>query len=186
MRRPTSFDGIAVEGISRLDPFALPVSFAEPLAGKPPGAATSAVIDIDRITVSRPIGDVSLPVKAYRGIAARMSANADTGTVRVVLELNHRDPTLTLTLASAEDPADLAADWLAWSRALRLPMLIIDHNGMVSRPDEVVGAIKMRKTKPRRMHSYFSSRRPRFLARRKTGWIRETEIVRGEELIARR
>ena len=159
--------------------------FAEPTAGKPPGAATSAVVDIDRVTVSRPTGEVTLPLKAYRGIAARMATNPATGKVRVVLELNHRDPKLTLTLAEAEGSADLAADWLAWSRALRLPMLIIDHNGMVSRPDEVVGAIKKRTPKSRRMHSYFASRRPRFLARRKPGWNREPEIIAGEELIAR-
>ena len=185
MRRPTVIDGNAVDQTSRLDPFALPVSFAESLAGKPPGAATSAVIDVDRVTVSRPLGDITLPIRAYRGIAARMAINASTGMVRVVLELNHRDPALTLTLATAEDPAELAADWLAWSRALRLPMLIIDHNGMASRPNEIVGGVKARPAKPRRMHSYFANRRPRFLSRRKTGWIREPQFVSGEEMIAR-
>lgn len=183
MRRPTTSGGSSVGGLSRLDPFALPVSFAEPPAGKPPGAATSAVLDIDNVVVSRPSGQLALPLRAYRGIAARMAAG--NGTVRVVLELNHRDPTLTLTLAAADDPADLAADWLAWSRALRLPMLIIDHNGMISRPESMVGAVRTKAPKPRRMHSYFAARRPRFLARRKPGWQRPAEIVRGEELIAR-
>lgn len=185
MRRPTVIDGTAVDATSRLDPFALPVSFAEPLAGKPPGAATSAVIDVDRVVVTRPLGDITLPIKAYRGVAARMAANPATGGIRVVLELNHRDPALTLTLASADDPAELAADWLAWSRALRLPMLIVDHNGVVSRPDDMVGAVKVRLAKPRRMHSYFAARRPRFLARRKTGWAREPEVISGREMIAR-
>jgi hypothetical protein len=178
-----TFDGSSVGGPSRLDPFALPVSFAVPPAGKPPGAATSAVLDIDKVIVSRPGGQLALPIRAYRGIAARMATT--DGAVRVVLELNHRDPTLTLTLAAADEPADLAADWLAWSRALRLPMLIIDHNGMISRPEAMVGALRTKAPKPRRMHSYFAARRPRFLARRKPGWQRPVEIVSGDELIAR-
>lgn len=185
MRRPTNSDGIAGGGTLRLDPFALPVRFAVPPAGKPPGAAISATIDLDTVIVTRPGGQQTLPMRSYRGVAVRMAASTETGALRVVLELNHRDPALTLTIAEADDPADIVADWLAWARAVKLPMLMIDLNGVISRPSAMMGSVKILPIKPRRMHSYFASRRPRFLAKRKPGWRGGNEIVTGDELIAR-
>jgi hypothetical protein len=173
-----------VESIPRLDPFALPVSYAVPMAGRSPGAAFSATIDRDMVAVTGPTGRASLPMRAFRGVAVRIVAGA-SGEVTALLELNHSDPALSLTLLVAEDPAELAADWKAWSRSLGLPMLLIEPDGKITRPVETLGPVEIAAPKPRRMYSYFASRRPRFLARRKTGWRRDTERFAGEEIIAR-
>jgi hypothetical protein len=39
--------------------------------------------------------------------------------------------------------------------------------------------------KPRRRHSYFAKRRPRFLTRRKVGHLDAVRVVFGREIIAR-
>lgn len=184
MRRQTAFDGAAVAGRTRLDPFALPVSYAVPLAGRPPGAATAATIDRAMAVISRPAGRMSLPIRAFRGVAVRISAGPD-GDLTALLELNHSDASLSLTLLVADDPAELAADWKAWSRCLGLPMLLIEPDGKTTRPVETMGRVEIQAPKPRRMHSYFASRRPRFLARRKAGWQRDAERLPGAEIIAR-
>ncbi len=184
LRRQTALDGIAVAGGQRLDPFALPVSFAVPMAGRSPGGAISATIDRDQAIVARPGGRSVVPMRAFRGVAVRIAAD-EAGEVVASLELNHPDCEMSLTLTVAEDPAELAADWKAWSRCLGLPMLLIEPNGRVSCPVETLGQVEVAAPKPRRMHSYFADRRPRFLARRKTGWRKEAERFVGEEIIAR-
>lgn len=186
MRRQTVLGGVAVEGTrdNGLDPFALPVSLVLPLAGKPPGAATAATVDRDSIFLTGPSGPTLVRLDGYRGVGVRINVEAN-GTPSAVLELNHPDRSLCLPLRVVDDPAEIAADWQAWSRSLRLPMLLIEADGSVSQPIERPGAVMQLASKPRRMHSYFASRRPRFLTRRKTGWRRDSEIVSGAEIIAR-
>ncbi len=187
MRRQEAFDGTAAEANrdQRLDPFALPVTYAVPMAGRPPGVATSATIDRNLAILTRPSESLTLPVKAFRGVAVRMEMVGPTGELSVVLELNHADPSLSLPLIVAGDPAEVAADWQAWSRCLGLPMLLIEQDGSITRPIKTLGAIVPGSPKPRRMYSFFAGRRPRFLARRKTGWVRGAEILRTDEIIAR-
>ena len=106
--------------------------------------------------------------------------------MRAFVELLHRDPALTLPLVVADEPEDIAADWQAWGRALNLPLLVIGQDGSVSaaaRPDR--RRRRLRRPKPRRRHSFFAGRRPRFLTRRKTGRGRPTERFEGREIIAR-
>ncbi len=143
-----------------------------------------ATIDHDFAVLTRPNGRMSLPIRAYRGIAVRIGANGN-GDLTALLELNHADAALSLTLLIADDPAELAADWKAWSRCLGLPMLLIEPDGKTTRPVETLGHVEIQAPKPRRMHSYFAGRRPRFLARRKTGWQRDTDRFVGDEIIAR-
>ena len=108
MRRQEAFDGTAAEANrdQRLDPFALPVTYAVPMAGRPPGVATSATIDRNLAILTRPSGSLTLPVKAFRGVAVRMEMVGPTGELSVVLELNHADPSLSLPLIVAGDPAE--------------------------------------------------------------------------------
>jgi hypothetical protein len=47
-----------------------------------------------------------------------------------------------------------------------------------------LGRLNVAEPRPRRMHSFFADRRPRFLARRKTGRARD-EVVAGEEIFRR-
>ena len=184
MRHQTAPSGLPAEGKRRLDPFALPVSFAVPSTGRLPGEANSATVSRDIVAIVGRSGVRSTPTASYRGIAVRMQPT-EAGSLAVLVELNHADPDLSVTLMSADDLVDVAADWKAWSRCLGLPMLLIEADGSITRPVMTLGPIEVAAPKPRRMHSYFANRRPRFLARRKTGWNREQSPVSGAEIIAR-
>lgn len=191
MRRQTfAGEAFADAGrLPRLDPFALPVRYAVPPAGRPPGAATGAEIDRDHIVIDRraPGGMLreTVPVRAYRGIAARMVAAQGGGRLMVVIELCHADPNLSLPLAEAEDPAEIIADWQAWGMALRLPLLIVAADGSIVDAMPRLGSVRTAAPKPRRRHSYFADRRPRFLVRRKVGRTGPAERIAADEIIAR-
>jgi len=169
----------------RLDPFALPARFS---AGYD-GGAHDFVIDRDRAVVRRPLRagpavTVTVPIRAYEGVAVRMQALDRLGGLRVVVELRHRDPALSLTLVVADEPEDVAADWQAWGRALNLPLLVVTEDGTVRAPLARIGALVVAETKPRRRYSFFADRRPRFLARRKPGRRELMERLVGREIIA--
>ena len=167
----------------RLDPHALPAAGAT-------GAGEAFVIERGRALLSRtltangPTMQVAVLLTAYRGIAVRMESIGDDGEVRAFIELLHRDPALTLRLAESAVPEDLAADWQAWGRALKLPLLVVGQDGSVGEPLEHHGLAAAR-AKPRRYHSYFAKRRPRFLTRRKTGEAKRMTRIAGREIIAR-
>jgi Family of unknown function (DUF6101) len=99
--------------------------------------------------------------------------------------LLHSDPSLTLGLSVTEDPNEVAEDWQAWARALDLPLLVIGQDGSVGEPLAQIGGVIIGAPKPRRRHSYFAGRRPRFLTRRKTGNRDRMVRVEGREIIAR-
>lgn len=127
---------------------------------------------------------VALPVRAFKGIAARAMDHGD-GTLTVTLELHHEDSELCVPLLVAHDLTDIAADWNAWSEVYGLPMLMIESDGSATSLDEQLGPIKTGSTKPRRRHSFFAGRRPRFLVRRSNGKLGVRMVVCGEEIIAR-
>jgi hypothetical protein len=124
---------------------------------------------------------ISLPVSDFSGIAARLVPVGDSGAIRVSLELLHRDPSLTVCLAIADDPGDIAADWQAWGTMFRLPLLLITPDGKVS--VERPGPDAPRPT-VRRVRRFLAGRRTRFAARRKTGHGRHEQVA-GREMIAR-
>jgi len=165
----------------RLDPFALPVRSA----GQSP-----FTIERERVVLVRkgrggqPAVTVSVPVKSYAGVAVRMAATDAAGGLEVVVELLHSDPQLTLPLIVADEPEDIAADWQAWGQALNLPLLVIEQDGTVKAPLERIGGLVLGAPKPRRRHSFFAGRRPRFLARRKPGRFSVIEVLAGREIIA--
>jgi len=144
------------------------------------------ILDRDRAVVRRNlrgvIATLDVPVSAYRGVAVRMSAEGDQGNLRVVLELMHGDPTLSLALAVAGEPEDVAADWVAWGRALALPLLFVEQDGTVSTPGGGVAGVGLT---PRRGGVPFRGRRSRFARRRKTGASGVAERLDGREIIAR-
>ena len=169
----------------RLDPHTLPARSSS--QGEP--AAAAFVIERNQALVSLPMDDgpartMAVPLAAYRGVAVRMDAIGDNGDVRAFVELLHAESALTLLLASSDTPEDLAGDWQAWGRTLDLPLLVVGQDGSVSAPLLNRGAT-MAPPKPRRRHSYFAKRRPRFLTRRKTGRPDLMERLTGREIIAR-
>ena len=127
---------------------------------------------------------IRMPISAFDGVAVRMTPVGTDGDIEVAVELMHSDPGLSLPLMIADDPADVAADWQAWGDALQLPLLLAGADGTIVEAggqDEKPASIR---PKPRRRHSFFADRRPRFLTRRKTGRSGPLERVNGREIIA--
>lgn len=126
----------------------------------------------------------ALPARAFKGVAARAIDHGD-GEVTVTLELHHEDPDLCIPLLVAHDLCDIAADWRGWADAFRIPMLMVEADGVARPLEEHLGDVKARATQPRRRHSYFAQRRPRFLVRRSTGSLGVAMKISGKEIIAR-
>src|SRR5690606_1141531 len=108
------------------------------------------------------------------------------GHVTVTLELHHTDPELCIPLLVAHDLGDIAADWRSWAEAFRIPMLMVEADGVARLLDDHLSGVGSRPAKPRRRHSYFADRRPRFLVRRNTGKLGVQMKIDGREIIARR
>jgi hypothetical protein len=148
------------------------------------------VLDRDRALVRRPMRagppvTFSIPVRSYSGVAVHMQPVGHDGTIRVTVELLHREAAFCLPLLSADTPEDVASDWQAWGRALNLPLLIVGEDGTIDAPIERIGSLAVARAKPRRRHSFFKGRRSRFLRRRKPGVCASSERLSGREIIAR-
>lgn len=128
---------------------------------------------------------IALPARAFKGVAARAIDHGD-GEVTVTLELHHDDPDLCVPLLVAHDLSDIAADWRAWSEAYRIPMLMVEADGVARPLDNHIGDVKTHSIVPRRRHSLHAKRRPRFLMRRTTGSLGVMMKIDGSEIIARR
>lgn len=170
----------------RLDPFALPVSFATSDA-----SAGVRYIELhrERVVMRRSVAGVvmavKMPLSSYDGVALRLVSGAQGPTVEVTLE--HKDPGLSLSLYEADHDEDALAEWRSWSEVLGLPMLVCDEDGPRVASAQL-GAVRVAKPRPRRRrHSSLRRRRPLFLMRRKAGRVADTTPVhRGEhEIIAR-
>jgi len=172
----------------RLDPFRLPqvVSYAT----RDEQGDVTFVIDKRGATIRRVLkmsglpATIVLPARAFRGVAARAIEDSEAN-VTVTLELLHNDPQLCVPLLVADDLDDIAADWRAWAEEYRLPMLLIEADGIARTLEESLGAVKTAPSKERRKRRPLQPRRPRFLARRRTGDLGLRLVVDGEEIIAR-
>jgi hypothetical protein len=183
--RQAKRDSEAGEGAGhhyRLDPFALPVRHGE--------GRQAFMLDRDQALLRRTTraglpATLAVPVSAYRGVAVRMTPADEGGGLRVVVELMHRDPALSLPLAVAGEPEDVAADWIAWGRMLNLPLLVVEPDGGVRSAGSRLGAVLAGEPGSRRNAGAFAGRRSRFARRRKTGspWLKER--LSGREIIAR-
>jgi hypothetical protein len=174
----------------RLDPFRLPqvVSYAQrdhfgdvTFTIDRRGAVIRRVLSMSGLPAT-----VVLPAHAFRGVAARALEDGD-GQVTVTLELLHNDPLLCVPLLVAHDLEDVAADWRAWADAFRLPMLLIEADGVARTLEESLrAASEAARPRGRRRKSVPADRRSRFLARRKAGDLGLRLVIGGEEIIARR
>ena len=173
----------------RLDPFRLPqvVSYAT----RDDHGDVTFTIDQRGAVIRRQLAMsgipaiIALPARVFRGVAARAMEDGD-GNVTVTLELLHDDPMLSVPLLVADDLDDVAADWRAWAAAYRLPMLLIEADGVARTLEESLGvAIKTAPPLDRRKGRISTTRRPRFLARRRTGDLGLRLVIGGEEIIAR-
>jgi hypothetical protein len=173
----------------RLDPFRLPqtVSYATRdeegdvvFSISKKGAVIRRLLERSGLPMT-----IALPARAFLGVAAR-AIQDDSGEVVVTLELLHSDPMLSVPLLVANDLDDVAADWRAWGEALKLPMMLVEADGVARALDESLGfALITRSPKPRRKR-VSPQRRPRFLVRRKQGSLGLRLVIGGQEIIARR
>lgn len=172
----------------RLDPFRLPQAVS--YAGYDEFGEVNFTIDKRGVRMRRFLDRSQLPVTfalppaAFRGVAARAIEEED-GVVTVTLELLHTDPMMSVPLLVAGDLDDVAADWRAWAEAYRLPMLLVEADGVARRLEETMGQVKAQPPKERSRGRAVRRRRPRFLARRKQGKLGLHLVVNGEEIIAR-
>jgi hypothetical protein len=172
----------------RLDPFRLPqvVSYAT----RDEQGDVTFVIDKRGAVIRRVLAmsglpaTIVLPARAFRGVAARAIEDSE-GNVTVTLELLHNDPQLSVPLLVADDLDDVAADWRTWAAEYRLPMLLIEADGVARTLEESLGAVKTAPVQDRRKRRASQPRRPRFLARRKSGELGLRLVIDGEEIIAR-
>ena len=173
----------------RLDPFRLPQAVS--YATRDELGDVNFTIDARGATMRRVLTQsglpvsVALPARAFRGVAARAIEDGD-GLVTVTLELLHHDSMLSVPLLVADNLDDVAADWRSWAESLRLPMLLVEADGVARTLEETIGHVKVGPVAERRKGKVANHRRPRFLARRKTGELGLRLVVGGEEIIARR
>ena len=109
----------------------------------------------------------------------------EDGNVTVTLELLHNDPMLSVPLLVADDLDDVAADWRAWADAYRLPMLLIEADGVARTLEESLGAaIRTMPPQERRKGRIHAAAPSAFPCRRRTGNLGLRLVVDGEEIIA--
>jgi len=125
------------------------------------------------VLISRRLAGIAMhirvPVAAYRGVALDVSAGREGGAC-YRLSLAHQDPELDVVLAETQDGGAVAADWKYWANWLDLPRL--------AARGEALEALEPARpaVERRRAGVAVAKRRPRFLARRKTGVAARTDI----------
>lgn len=81
---------------------------------------------------------------------------------------------------------DVVAEWRALGAAAGLPLTVRFSNGSVMALYRQVGRLQIGPLWPRSRHKLLTSRRPRFLTRRKTGCLpARPHVFREQEIIAR-
>lgn len=174
----------------RLDPQALPHRYKYRTGLEGDAAEAAVLLDRTMATVCRRLPSgipmaMRMTMHAFEGVAVRFAPGDDGDSMKVVLELLHRDPNLSLPLAVVDDMDDVVADWRSWGRALSLPLLVVEADGSYRPVEARLGAVDIRPTRPRRRRSILAQRRPRFLVRRRVPVIPEVPtFVAGREITA--
>lgn len=180
----TATQSASLPAIMRLDPYALNERIHYERGG------TRYTIDRSGVSIKQVMArsglplSLALPAQAFRGVAVRFIEDA-LGGRRVILELNHRDAALCVALLVAEDLDDIAADWHAWSRILRVPMVMLDESGEAVPVARHMGELIIEEAIARRKRFSALKHRPWFLRRRKTGLPGPVTRLEPHEIIAR-
>jgi hypothetical protein len=173
VRRQTATSGINPAGSSRalrLDPLSLPVSF-DAHDNRADGGVRHIELHRERVVLRRALHGmrmaVNVRVSDFLGVALRGIDDAQ------MLVLAHRDPSLTIPLCVSSDRDEIASAWQMWSDIFALPQL----------PEDKTPQPATR----RRRRNAIRARRPKFLVRRRAGYLlNPANIHQGErEIIAR-
>jgi len=175
----------------RLDPSALPVSFAA-IDERADARERLVELDRERVVVRRAVRGIpmrlSLRVADFLGVAIRVIPPDAVSDGAIAIRLEHRDESLSVPLLVAADSDDVVAEWQRWGRVLGRPLLIPDGEGAFREPFARIGAVRVSGPAPRRRsRGAVRRRRPSILMRRKAGRPgAEPQVHRGEhEIIAR-
>ena len=174
MRRQNGNGGTAAGSsrvAARLDPLSLPISF-EARDARADGGLRHVEIARDHVVLRRSVRGMQMAINVrisdFLGVALRTVDGAQT------IILKHRDPSLSVPLASDSDATDAIGEaWQHWSETFALPQL-----------DETT---TIRPAPRRRRRNAIRARRPAILMRRRTGRdLGGMDVHRGErEIIAR-
>ena len=170
--------------VLRLDPYKMPqqVSYGR--------ASDDISVTLDNkgagmkrsLTCGLPLS-IALPARAFMGVAARAFEHPD-GSTTMTLELMHEDKDLSVPLCVSKDVEETACDWHSWSRALALPMIMIDAQGEQTVVKDA-GLLSEHTPQPRRRRFSSLKHRPNFLRRRKIGVVGLVRKLEACEIIAR-
>jgi hypothetical protein len=157
----------------RLDPLALPVRFPASDAGAD-GRMRVVELHRERVVLRRCVRGmpmaVNLPVSAFLGVALRVIQSAEDAGETVCISLEHRDPALSIPLYAAAGSDDVVAEWQSWARALRMPLLIAEGDGILHAPFPYIGQVRSGPSAPRRRgRTSLKRRRSSIGAKRQTG-----------------
>lgn len=171
----------------RLDPTRLPqqVSYASRVSGDAVEITVNKRGAVLKHTSDANLADfnIALPNNSFRGVAARAT---ETGpeTALVTLELLHEDEALCVPLRVGHELADIATDWQLWAELLKLPMMIIDADGVARTLEESAAHAVVNDPEGRGHTKMFADSRPPYSARRRLGNLGVRLTVDGQQIIA--
>ncbi|SON54640.1 hypothetical protein HDIA_1099 [Hartmannibacter diazotrophicus] len=169
------------------NPRALPARFRPESESENGQSSGMVYVDGERVVIQRQLSGlpltVAMHVSHFQGIAVSIVAE-DSGRLKAIVELAHRDPDLTIPLMVSYDMEEVSDAWEAWADVLGLPMLLRESDGQL-RPVEEQAEVRTGRPLPRRQHTGSDRQRPRFLVRRKAGHSRPMPVIEGTEIIAR-
>ena len=144
----------------RLDPHSLPARAPAPTTAQRP-SSIDAIARSSGGSSARGDDVRLVPITAYRGVAVRMEADGEAGSVRVFVELLHSDPTLTVPLSSPTSPTTSPPTGRRGARAQPAAPRRSPPDGTVSAPLATIGGAGRAPPKPRRRHVVLRARAAR-------------------------
>jgi hypothetical protein len=129
-------------------------------------------VEAHRVTIARRVRGMpmilSIPAESYFGVALQLPDGAEDACFSLCLQ--HCDPELDVPLHETADLDEALSKWVEWADFFDLPRLAATARGLVDAADgpscaAAIGAAGA----DRRLSKTVGARRPRFLARRKTG-----------------
>jgi len=180
-------------GLLDIDPRRLPVRYGLPVIDGERGREARDLIEICEgfVAVKHEVSGQKTVVRAFSwedfsGISIRLEGLDPNGeSYAVSVNLHHADPKLCFPVYMSQNMDDVAARWHAWSRALKLPLLLPTVDGGWREPIERFGKLTVNPPSQRSARLALASRRSSFSSIREPGNLALVAPVGGSEIIAR-
>jgi hypothetical protein len=111
---------------------------------------------------------IKVPVDEFIGVAVATSISEE-GVLMSSIELVHGDSELNYQVFEEIGNHNVVAEWQNWGRKLRLPLFIRAGDGAYLPYSQQVDGVMLGQANTRRKLAADTTRRPRFLNRRKPG-----------------